>query len=395
MYSWKNDRNLTPEEVRKIISDNGLVEYGLGKRPVSEEISLALDAAKDSGSVPGVVCGLYNLDTRGVLLPLLRNDPEKILKGISYAAIAVETDQAFLHIPDQADDLADAVSELCAEYNVTLERGIADVRKRAGCLALHITAAADIADLFEDEYKPGVYVSVDGGAPFKADESTPVSELTDISSAKAVVCGMRLLSLEEAEKPVGEYVPEDGFIHAVGAKECIMQTVSAQLNASGAQSCGKCVFCREGLIQLQFMHKEMTSGRGKQEHLELIKEIGESMCVSTPCSMGQQSALIALTALDKYESVYKEHIKKKCDVCFSKEAIYIDPKLCQGCTDCADVCPKDCIEGKAKYIHMIDDFDCDLCGKCIEACEYDAIVRTTGKLPKLPNRLTKVGKFKR
>ena len=33
--------------------------------------------------------------------------------------------------------------------------------------------------------------------------------------------------------------------------------------------------------------------------------------------------------------------------------------------------------------------------KCIEACEYDAVIRTSGKVPKLPNRLTKVGKFKR
>jgi fumarate reductase flavoprotein subunit/NADH-quinone oxidoreductase subunit F len=167
------------------------------------------------------------------------------------------------------------------------------------------------------------------------------------------------------------------------------------LAASGKQSCGKCVFCREGLIQLQYMHKEFTLGRGKAEYIDLIKEIGEGMLTQTPCTMGQQSAIPALTATEKFEAIYKAHIKKNCDICFSKEAIYIDPKLCQGCGDCADVCPHDCIEGKAKFIHMIDDFDCDLCGKCIEACEYEAIIRTTGKVPKLPNKLTKVGRFKK
>ena len=60
-----------------------------------------------------------------------------------------------------------------------------------------------------------------------------------------------------------------------------------------------------------------------------------------------------------------------------------------------DACPKDCIEGKAKYIHMIDDFDCDKCGKCIEACEERPIIKTSGKVQKLPNLLTKVGRFKR
>ena len=51
----------------------------------------------------------------------------------------------------------------------------------------------------------------------------------------------------------------------------------------------------------------------------------------------------------------------------------------------------ECREG----IHMIDEFECTKCGKCIEACGDDAIQMTSGKLPKLPNRLVKVGKFKK
>ena len=40
-------------------------------------------------------------------------------------------------------------------------------------------------------------------------------------------------------------------------------------------------------------------------------------------------------------------------------------------------------------------FECDRCGKCVEACEEECIHITTGKVPKLPDRLTKVGKFKK
>ncbi|MDO5138677.1 MAG: NADH-ubiquinone oxidoreductase-F iron-sulfur binding region domain-containing protein [Oscillospiraceae bacterium] len=392
MYSWINDKNLTPDQVRKAVQESGIRESG---ELLSDRIGATVFVAKKSGFVPGVVCALYNSDTRGALLSLLKDDPEKILKGIALAGVAVEANNAYLYIPDFADDLASSLEDLCGKYNVKIERGIVDVREREGSLLIHITTAADLADCAAGEFKPGVYVSVDGAAAVKADAGTAIGELLDVSGAKAILAGKRILSTDDAGMTVEEAAPSDGYIHAIGASECIVKLTSDQLTESGKQSCGKCVFCREGLIQLQFMHKEMTSGRGKQEYLDLIKEIGEGMCISTPCTMGQQSALTALTALDKYESIYKDHIKKKCSVCFSKEAIYIDPKLCQGCEECADVCPKDCIEGKAKFIHMIDDFDCDLCGKCIEACEYDAIIKTTGKLPKLPNRLTKVGKFKR
>ena len=111
-------------------------------------------------------------------------------------------------------------------------------------------------------------------------------------------------------------------------------------------------------------------GKRKSGILDLTKEIGEAMTYSTPCTMGQVSSKIALSAVEKFESEFTAHIKKKkcpAGVCFSEEVIYIDPKLCQGCGECADVCPKDCIEGKAKIIHMIMNLTCDQCGKCIES----------------------------
>jgi len=191
---------------------------------------------------------------------------------------------------------------------------------------------------------------------------------------------------------------ENGVIRVLSEKDCIVTETEKRLTASRKQSCGKCVFCREGLLQLQYMQKEVKDGKGKAEFIDMTKEIGEAMTYSTPCSMGQNSSRIALTAVEKFAGEYEAHIKKKncpAGVCFSTETIYIDPKLCDGCGECMDVCPKDCIEGKSGYIHMIDEFDCDGCGKCMGVCEVEAIIKTSGKVPKLPNRLTKVGRFKK
>ena len=129
----------------------------------------------------------------------------------------------------------------------------------------------------------------------------------------------------------------------------------------------------------------------------MLTEIGEAMTFSCPCSVGQTGSQFTLSSLELFTDEYDDHIKrKKCknNVCSAFMNIYIDPSLCTGCEDCVDVCPAECIEGKYGFIHMIDTFDCTKCGKCIAACEEEAIIQTTGRVPKLPSRLIKCGKFR-
>jgi NADH:ubiquinone oxidoreductase subunit F (NADH-binding) len=97
MYSWINDKNLTPDEVRKAVQECGIREGG---ELLSDRIGATVFVAKKAGYVPGVVCALYNSDTRGALLSLLKDDPEKVLKGIALAGVAVEANNAYLYLPD-------------------------------------------------------------------------------------------------------------------------------------------------------------------------------------------------------------------------------------------------------------------------------------------------------
>jgi Na+-translocating ferredoxin:NAD+ oxidoreductase RNF subunit RnfB len=197
---------------------------------------------------------------------------------------------------------------------------------------------------------------------------------------------------------VGEFNIPNGLIKTLTEDNCIIHEVNQWMAAYHKQSCGKCVFCREGLIQLHGMIKDTTEGKGKEEYISIINEIGSAMIYSTLCSLGQESAKIALSSLEHFSQEFEEHIKKKkCNakICSSFQMIYIDPIICQGCEDCQDVCPVDCIDGKKGFIHMIDEFECTKCGECIKACEYGAIIQTTGRVPKLPDRLIKCGKFRK
>lgn len=398
MSALENAKNTSSQDVLNKIQEANLSEYGLCAQPLFDRLMAAKTESAEEQKELGVIAALNNADTDHALLAVLKEYPEQVMEGISIAAYALETEKKSLHVPEEETELMESLKETADKYGVELVKGIVNVRAAKGCAVLHFVTVKNLADLFDGCYEDGVYVSVNGAALQKVAADKKIVELIDTDDVKALYFGYEYHTLEAADITVGEAKITDGVIRVLTSKDCIVQECQKELLASRKTSCGKCVFCREGLIQLEHMQKEVIEGRGKAEFIDLTKEIGEAMCYSTPCSMGQVSAKAALSATELFAKEYEEHIKKKncpAGACSSFVNIYIDPSLCNGCGECMDVCPKDCIEGKAKYIHMIDDFDCTKCGKCMEVCEEDAIVQTTGKLPKLPNRLTKVGKFRK
>ena len=402
MSALEKMKKMSSQDVLDLIKESGIEEYGLYKQPLFDRLMAAKAESEEEKKEPGVIAALNNADTDRVLLAVLRQNPKRVMEGICIAAHALGTEKKVLHLPEEETELLEGMKETAEKYGVELIAGIVNVRAAKGCALLHLVTVKNLADFLDGCYEKGTYVSVNGNEIKKVKDDTKIVDLLKkegvTDGIKAFVYGYEFHTVKEAEKTLGEAGITNGLIRVLTEKDCIVQETEKTLLASKKTSCGKCVFCREGLIQLEHMQKEITEGRGKNGSIDLTKEIGEAMCYSTPCSMGHVSSRIALTATDLFEDEYEAHIKKKkCPAgkCSAFINLYIDPTLCNGCGECIDVCPKDCIEGKPKYIHMIDDFDCTKCGKCIPVCEEEAIIKTTGKLPKLPTKLTKVGKFRK
>ncbi len=400
MSAYENAKTMSREEIMEKIAALGIQEAGLCGGSLAGRLAASLAEAEEEKKETGIVAALNNADTDYALLEVLKNDPEKVLQGIAIAAMAIGTERKTLHVPESETELADSLAQLAANYQVEVAAGLVNLRANKGKAIIHIVTAADLADAFGGEYVPGVYVSVNGRPVKKVPNGTKVADLLseeERAEARALILGYRMCKADAAALPVEEAGIANGVVKVLTSHHCVVVETEKQLMASRKQSCGKCVFCREGLIQLQYMQKEITQGRGKADFADLTKEIGEAMCFSTPCTLGQNSAKIALTAMENFPAEYEAHIKKKkCPsaVCAKLVNIYIDPKHCNGCGACETVCPYDCIEGQPGYIHMLDDFDCTKCGKCTEVCETGAIVITTGRVPRVPYRLTKVGRFR-
>ena len=389
---------------------DGLLEFGMDRTPVVEKWKETKDARGFWPYPVRAVAALNNGDLNRALLVLLRDNPEKVLEGLSAAALAVEAEEKLLYVPEGEEKLAEALTEKAAAYEVRIECGMADVRKNRGSVFHHFETLIALAEILEDAYVPGTYLAVcengKTGAPFKVEYGAKLTDVlakggaADLEGLRAVAFGSRMIgaaevpeTVIEAETPVG-----NGVITLYPKTCCMVHESNENLKAYRKASCGKCTFCREGLIQMATHTREITEGQGQKDAAAMLQEIGEAMTFSTQCTLGENAAVFTLEALRLFGDEFQEHIKKKkCanNVCQAFSSIYIDPNECQGCEECADVCPAEAIEGKKGFIHMIDAYECTKCGKCIEVCEYEAIIQTTGRVPKLPNRLIKVGKFKK
>jgi NADH-quinone oxidoreductase subunit F len=181
-----------------------------------------------------------------------------------------------------------------------------------------------------------------------------------------------------------------------GREVCMVDEIKHLAEQIQSTSCGKCVLCREGSLQYMTIVEDMTAGRAKMTDIDLIKEISPLIEIGAYCPFGQKMPGLLVTGLELFSDEFEAHIRKKncpAGVCEAFASYCILPKVCTGCEDCLDACKEDAIEGKAGFIHMIDEDLCTKCGKCVPACDEGAIIRVTGAKPKVPQKLTKVGKF--
>jgi NADH:ubiquinone oxidoreductase subunit F (NADH-binding) len=100
-----------------------------------------------------------------------------------------------------------------------------------------------------------------------------------------------------------------GVIHTFERKVCIVDRAWQLMSFIQAASCGSCVFCREGTIQIQEILKDIHEGKGKIEDIDLLLELGEGMKLGSLCSFGKTAPNPVLTTIKYFREEYESHIK--------------------------------------------------------------------------------------
>jgi NADH-quinone oxidoreductase subunit F len=125
---------------------------------------------------------------------------------------------------------------------------------------------------------------------------------------KAVQLGGPLgsfIALNDLNLPVGSDEVGPGSIEVLDADSGIVDATKNVMAYIQSQSCGKCVFCREGCLQMLTILEDISENKGKPQDLDLLVELGEEMRASCLCAFGRTAPNPVLSSIKLFRNEYE------------------------------------------------------------------------------------------
>ncbi len=98
---------------------------------------------------------------------------------------------------------------------------------------------------------------------------------------------------------------------------CPLSLYRSLLQISMNQSCGKCVPCRDGLAEVDYMLKSILNGDATPDTLERMEKKCRMIAQTADCAVGVVGANLILDSLTEFADEYESHIKN--GRCFENE----------------------------------------------------------------------------
>ena len=111
------------------------------------------------------------------------------------------------------------------------------------------------------------------------------------------------------DKIAGVLEPFLRRIEATPPGICPISVQLSLLESSGAQTCGKCVPCRDGIPQLAALIRRVLDCQADDETLQAIRTLAEMIRDTSDCAIGYEAGALVVEGLDAFADEYRSHIE--------------------------------------------------------------------------------------
>lgn len=107
-----------------------------------------------------------------------------------------------------------------------------------------------------------------------------------------------------------------GTIFVIDNTNCVLDIVKNTLEFFTNESCGKCIPCREGGVQLLKLITKISEGRGSISDIDTMIDLSNTMRETALCGLGHSTAVPVQSSISNFREVYDRHLDKDyCPKC--------------------------------------------------------------------------------
>lgn len=92
---------------------------------------------------------------------------------------------------------------------------------------------------------------------------------------------------------------------------CPLVLYRSLLQISMNQSCGKCVPCRDGLVEADRLLRQIIEGEGGADTLEELRDLCDMIRRTADCAVGVAAAGLVLDSMREFADEYESHIRRR------------------------------------------------------------------------------------
>lgn len=324
-------------------------------------------------------------------------------ENLDAAVAKAAAEDVMLLLPESRADLAQKFGEKavsCKEgfgFVYTNDTAAKQVLKGEKPIPSEVTGSADAAVVSGEQWlaegDASKLVWAEGAeAPVKVAAKTTGADLVaalgaDAADVKALYLGYPQSEFVPAAKLAEPLAVATDYVWVLTGKNCVAHAMSKIVDQFFAEGCGRCVYGHEGGYQISVIFQDICANKGDASQIALLRDLCPVMGDQCMCEVGQTLGRTVLQALDLFEAEITDHFTKHvcaADECDAYLTYHILVSRCIGCGKCLDACEDDAIAGKPKFVHVINQRKCTKCNKCREVCPAHAVVRAGQKKPKTP-----------